>query len=132
MKTPLFLLPLLLTPLTVHANAFSDVEASHANAEAITYVQGEGIVNGYPDGTFQPFAAINRAEFTKIVMGALFNDMEGGNCFPDVKDQWFAPYVCRAKAEGIIGGYPDGTFGPEKPVSFAEAATIFWRAMQEM
>lgn len=128
MKT-LFLLPLLLTPLTVHANAFSDVEAEHANAEAITYVQGEGIVSGYPDGTFKPFAAINRAEFTKIVIGAIFNDIEGGNCFPDVADQWFAPYVCRAKAEGIIGGYPDGTFGPEKPVSFAEAAKIIAGAM---
>lgn len=103
--------------------AFNDVSSSHANAEAIEYVKAKGIVSGYADGTFKADAYINRAELTKIIIGALFTPA-GGNCFPDVHEEWFAPYVCAAKAHGIIGGYPDGTFKPEKNISFAEAAKI--------
>lgn len=103
--------------------AFNDVASSHANAEAIAYVQAKNIVSGYADGTFKADASINRAELTKIIVSALFTPA-GSNCFPDVHEEWFAPYVCAAKERGIIGGYPDGTFKPEKNISFAEAAKI--------
>lgn len=38
--------------------------------------------------------------------------------FPDVKpDDWFAPYVGYCYKNGIISGYPDGTFKPNEYVS---------------
>jgi hypothetical protein len=40
------------------------------------------------------------------------------------RDAWFAPFVCVAKTQGIISGYPDGTFKPENNISFAEEAKI--------
>src|SRR3989338_1514835 len=52
----------------------------------------------------------------------------GTDCFPDVKEEWFAPYVCTAKRDGIIAGYPDGAFKPEQPISFVEAAKILIKA----
>jgi|GEM_PF-1520787 len=110
-------------PLIAYA-AFSDVSDMDVNAEAITYVQSQGIVNGYPDGTFKADRNINRAEFTKIVIEATNNNITGSNCFPDVTEQWFAKYICTAKTLGAIGGYPDGTFRPEQEVSFVEAAKI--------
>ena len=100
-------------------------------------VQSEGIVNGYPDGTFKPDNTINRAEFTKI-----FVESTGpyglDECinkyvlpdwtyifFPDVlKTDWFAKYVCKAKRDGYIDGYPDGTFKPAQNINFAEAAKL--------
>lgn len=109
------------TTSTLH---FSDVPSSHRNHRAIERLKELRIVQGYDGGGFKPGAPINRAEFTKIVMGAIGEGYDGGNCFPDVTDQWFAPFVCAAKAQGIIGGYPDGTFGPERSVTFAEAAKI--------
>lgn len=111
-------------PSSKPSNAFTDVPSSHRNARAIERLQELQIVQGYDDGGFKPGATINRAEFTKIVMGAIGDGYDGGNCFPDVTDQWFASFVCAAKAQGIIGGYPDGTFGPERVVTFAEAAKI--------
>lgn len=110
-------------PFIAHA-AFVDVSNTHVNAEAIAYVQSQGIVGGYPDGTFGASRNINRAEFTKIVIEATSTDISGSQCFPDVSDQWFAKYVCTAKNLGVIGGYPDGTFRPEKEVSFVEASKI--------
>ena len=54
--------------------------------------------------------------------------------FPDVPpDAWFTQHICVGKARGMIGGYPDGTFRPEKTISFVEAAKIistFFDAVQ--
>ncbi len=117
---------------------FSDVPSSHSNSDAISYVQTQGVVSGYPDGNYYPDRTINRAEFTKIVIEAEFDDSDIADCiadsvqaswsyafFPDVpKDAWFAKYVCVAKTNNVIGGYPDGTFKPADNINFAEAAKI--------
>lgn len=123
---------LTMTPFT--QAAFTDVTVNHFNYDAISYVEGQKIVNGYPDGSFKPDNTVNRAEFTKIIVGALVNadDLERGlRCFGDVdSSQWYAPYVCEAKIRGWIGGYPDKTFRPTQPISFVEAAKILSGAFE--
>jgi hypothetical protein len=104
--------------------AFPDVPAGHESRRAIEYLQREGILQGYPDGRFLPAGTINRAEFLKVLVAAKVTAGEiapYSSCFPDVIDQWYAPSVCYALAQGWVQGYPDGTFGPERPVAFAEA-----------
>ena len=51
---------------------FSDLDSSHENYTAISYVESEGIVDGYSDGTYQADRTINRAEFTKIIVGSVY------------------------------------------------------------
>lgn len=111
--------------------SFVDVPSSHPNYEAINYVQGKNIVEGYSDGTFKPDTTINRAELTKIIMATEFEEETITNCnvynngLSDVPaDAWFAPFVCTAKANGVINGYDDGTFKPGQNVTFVEAAKI--------
>jgi uncharacterized secreted protein with C-terminal beta-propeller domain len=108
------------------AAAFSDVSSSTSYSTAIDALEARGIIDGYSDGTFKPKNRINRAEFLKIVLEGRGEDrtFTGEDCFPDVQNQWFAPYVCTAKSEDIIGGYPDGTFKPEQEINFVEAAKI--------
>jgi len=104
--------------------AFTDVPG-HPYEDAINFVESNGVVEGYQDGTYQPDNNINRAEFTKIVMVAVHGPNHGGDhCFPDVTDQWFAPFVCTAHSMGIIQGYDDNTFRPENNVNYAEALKI--------
>ncbi|MBU1019129.1 MAG: S-layer homology domain-containing protein [Patescibacteria group bacterium] len=109
---------------------FSDLSENHPNYNAIDYVQSQGIVSGYDDGEFKPNNKINRAEFVKIVVNALFTSDEIDNCTPIksfsdiVGDEWFAPYVCVATNNGVISGYDDGTFKPANNINFAEAAKI--------
>lgn len=124
---------------------FSDVGKDHEFYYAVQFVSQEDLVSGYQDGSFQPGQVINRAEFTKILMGAKFakeliievveeseieesleeNTAEVEDCFPDVAaDAWFSPFVCLAKEKGILGGYPDGTFQPGNKVNLAEAVAI--------
>ncbi len=122
--------------LAVDAGAtgsFSDVDDASPHAQAIRYVHDEGIVAGYPDGTFQPDATINRAEFTKIVILSIASQESINGCvtssFSDVSsDEWYARYLCHARDSALIGGYPDGTFKPAESITFAEAAKILGNA----
>jgi len=112
------------------AGSFPDVPADYLNSTAIQYLKDNGIISGYPDGTFKPASEINRAEFTKIVMGALYSDLKPADCFPDVKKaDWFSSYVCKAKETSVISGYPDGTFKPANNITFSEASKIVANAL---
>jgi|GEM_PF-5132150 len=122
--------------------AFIDVPSWHPNRAAIDYVQSKGIVEGYTDGSYKPEQRINRAEFLKIIMeshrgGGVFmaeeeepEDMADllNHCsryFSDLDvKSWYAYYVCGAVALRIVSGDPQGTFRPEEPINFAEAAKI--------
>lgn len=105
-------------------NSFKDVFPLTKNSSAIEYLKNNGIINGYQDGTFKPFNQLNRAELLKILVegaGYTPSESEYNNCFTDVKNGWFAPYVCFAKSKGWIEGYGDGTFKPASTINKAEA-----------
>jgi V8-like Glu-specific endopeptidase len=111
---------------------FTDVDSTNQYAVAINFLKSSGILNGYADGSFKPFAEINRAELLKVLVMA--NGIEPsnayGNCFPDVKDEWFAPYVCYAKISNWVAGYQDGNFKPAQSVSKSEALKMIFNAFQ--
>lgn len=104
----------------------------HKYEDAIWHVYNNGIVGGYEDGSYQPDRVINRAELLKIIVEAKYDEsvFEGyadEACFNDVPaSQWFTPYICFAKAEGIVEGYEDGTFRPAQEIIFVEALKIAW------
>lgn len=109
------LITALLVPLTAlaleiqPADFYSDVRSGSSEAAGINLLTREEIVQGYGDRYFGPSRLVNRAEFLKIAMLASPDGYELGaadqGCFPDVKaGDWFAPYVCAAKAAGIVSG----------------------------
>lgn len=117
-----FSILLLLTFTQVKALEFPDAKNSK-NINAINYLVSKNVLSGYQDGTFRPNQEVNRAELLKILVAGLgvenLDDYQ--NCFPDVKEEWFAPYVCYAKSQNWINGYPDGTFKPSDTVKKVEA-----------
>lgn len=124
--------------LTHQAEApFSDVRSGHSQYDAIVYVKGQGIIRGYPDGTFRASATINRAEFVKMLVEFMYSDTEIGSCSSkDIRmpwdiswNEWYAPYVCVAVDHGIIEGYPDGSFRPAATINVAESAKIFVKTL---
>jgi len=114
--------------------AFSDVPSSHPYAQAIQWGKESGVLSGYPDGTFGPDRTVNRAEFLKIVLGAKGSDVDSASDptgFRDVDENaWYMPYVRYGKQQGIVQGYPDGSFKPEQPVNFAEALKMAYVALE--
>jgi hypothetical protein len=105
---------------------FPDVRNDHPNATAINDLVYKKVINGYSDNTFRPDQDINRAELVKIMV-AIVNTPQGNrykNCFSDVQEQWFSPFVCYAKERNWVDGYEDKTFKPEQFINRAEALKI--------
>ena len=100
----------------------------HAYETAVRYLANKKIVQGYSDDSYQPDRTVNRAEFTKILVGAKLGEdpiQSAANCFPDINEgAWYASYVCYAKQQGIISGYPDGQFRPANTINLVEATKI--------
>ncbi|MBD3330628.1 hypothetical protein GF354_03820 [Candidatus Peregrinibacteria bacterium] len=103
---------------------FPDVDEDHENEVAIQFMKDNEVFSGYPDGTFGPDTVLNRAEQLKVYIlmhGFAPDETEYNNCFPDVKEEWFARFVCFAKEQGWVQGYEDGTYKPAKEVNKVEA-----------
>ena len=85
---------------------------------------------GYADGTVRPNGKITRAEVATIFFRLLDDDTRAKywsskNDFSDVSaDKWYNNAVSTLSRMGVIGGYADGTFRPDAPISRAEFAKI--------
>ena len=85
---------------------------------------------GYADGTVRPNGKITRAEVATIFFRLLDDDTRAKywsseNDFSDVSaDKWYNNAVSTLSNMGVIGGYADGTFRPDAPISRAEFAKI--------
>ena len=85
---------------------------------------------GYADGTVRPNGKITRAEVATIFFRLLDDDTRAKywsseNNFSDVSaDKWYNNAVSTLSRMGVIGGYADGTFRPDAPISRAEFAKI--------
>ncbi|NIA01874.1 MAG: septal ring lytic transglycosylase RlpA family protein [Nitrospirae bacterium] len=140
--TRLLLIPTLLMSFalsTASASTFSDVEEGNPYFVAISYLEKFGIVDGYSDGTFKPYDDVNRAEALKMltIASGLFKDSEinaleaeTARPFTDTPSSaWYTNYISAAKNEGIVNGYPDGSFKPEQTVTLAESLKIFFESL---
>ncbi len=108
---------------------FTDVPKDYKYCDAITWAASQDIFEGYADGSFKPNQSINRVEALKVVLKAMevkILSATGDNLgFSDVdKYGWYMPYLKTALSLGIVAGYPDGTFKPEKPVSKIEGLVM--------
>ena len=103
---------------------FSDVKSNAPHAVAIEKLRDLGVFGGYKDGTFKPNKVASRAETLSVLETAVDIDFAGasyGNCFTDVKNEWFAVPVCYAKNQGWVGGLSNGSFRPSDGVNYPEA-----------
>lgn len=98
---------------------FSDLDKTHWAYESIYKLVDAGIIEGYPDGTFNPEGKITRAELVKIVnMVFKYTDKQDTTSLTDIKtDDWFYNHVLIAEKAGYIVGFEDGTFRPSDNIT---------------
>lgn len=121
--------------LSYNAIVFKDT-INHWSKNYIEQLYRWGHVKGRSKGIFAPDDFLTRAEFTKIALNAIGEDIDP---FENVEDSpffdvplyaWYAPYIKRAKDLGLINGYPDGTFKPDSPINRVEAIKMLMSAFQ--
>ena len=110
--------------------------AGHWAQNYIEDLYRKEIVKGRDKGIFAPDDNLTRAEFTKIALNAMGEEIDPlenveSAPFQDVAIYaWYVPYIKRAKEIGLINGYADGTFQADKAINRAEAITILMRAFK--
>ena len=110
-------------------SSYTDVSVNNWFNNAVCTLSNAGIISGYPDGSFKPNSKITRAEFATIASRFFDIEASGVDAFPDISGHWAEKYINEAAAAGIINGYEDGTFRPQKLITRAEAMTMVNRTL---
>lgn len=113
---------------TCPSRGLSDVK-THWGHPSIDYCVENGLMNGVGDGKFNPDGTVTRAMLaTVLYRQAGSPDVQNASAFPDVNPgEWYGKAIAWAADAGIVTGYPDGTFDPNKAVTRQELATMFYR-----
>ena len=91
---------------------------------------------GYPDGYFVPAGSITRAETAALIVRTLTTNFGVGMyqtpgttpMFSDVSpDAWYFGYIAAAYRYGLVLGFPDGSFGPNLPITREQFAALIAR-----
>ena len=116
----------------VSARDFTDVSEDDWCFEYVDYVTSQGYFLGTTDTTFSPNRSMTRAMFVVVLSrydGARVNNSQ--SAFTDVEPgAWCAGAINWAAANGIVGGYEDGTFRPDQPVTRAQMCAIMDRYVE--
>lgn len=116
---------------------FKDVEGTKYE-DAVDMLVSFGIVNGFDDNTFKPNESVTRAQMAKmltIALGVTEDEVTAAKKkflnFSDVlSSHWAYGYIKIAYDKGLINGFPEGTFEPDSTVTYAQATTMFLRALE--
>lgn len=113
----------------VEDTGFADVDAGAWYAEAVAYVRDNDLMSGTAPTAFSPEGTMTRA-----MLAAVLYRMEdtpavsGTDAFTDTAEgDWYSDAVLWVSREGLIGGYGNGLFGTNDPVTREQIATILWR-----
>jgi hypothetical protein len=114
---------------------FSDVPTTFWAWEDIEAVAKHAITLGFPDGTFQPGTAVDRAQMATFLARAIAGgdaNVPSGPAVPsfsDVPTSHFAyKYIEFCKDEKVVSGFLDGSYQPGLAVNRAQMAAFLARA----
>lgn len=102
----------------------------HWAEENIKHLLGTKAIGGYPDGSFKPDQAINRAEFITILVKAFDLDRKEGQSFADTENHWAKEHIATAVGNGVASGYNENSFGPDDLITREQMAVMIFNASQ--
>ena len=112
------------------ASIYTDT-AGHWAEKEIAAATEAGLFKGYEDGSFCPEAATTREEIAVLLARVIGAEEQGRvmRSFPDVDLERWSYHEIKALAElGIVSGYEDGYFQPERAINRGEMAALVNRA----
>ena len=123
-------------PTLAAGSGFTDI-ADSQTAQNVEVLRTMGVIDGISSTQFAPNGTLTRAQFTKMAImvmgkGNLVEGYRSYTIFPDVRSShWASGYINLAVRgeDKFIAGFADGTFGPEKNITYGQAVTILMRLL---
>lgn len=119
----------------IPADPFADIYSSGLH-DWIVKAASAGLINGYPDGTYRPLNVATRAQFiTMLYRAAGSPEVENTELKFDDANAIAEPFttaVAWGAENGIIMGYGDNTFQPNRNISRAQMATFMYRYLKDV
>ena len=113
------------------AEPFVDVSAGDWFYDAVVYVYDNGLMSGTAATTFGPNVGTTRGMIATILWRLAGSPNGGANPFTDVSSSdYYAEAVAWAAGEGIVGGYGNGVFGANDPITREQMALMMYRYAQ--
>lgn len=113
------------------AEPFVDVSAGDWFYDAVVYVYDNGLMSGTAATTFGPNVGTTRGMIATILWRLAGSPNGGVNPFADVSSSdYYAEAVAWAAGEGIVGGYGNGVFGANDPITREQMALMMYRYAQ--
>ncbi len=111
--------------------SFVDVAEDAWYYEAVKYVYENGLMIGTADDTFAPNSTLSRAMVAQI----LYNlegqpTADGKSSFTDASGHWAANAIAWAQETGVVSGYENNTFRPNRAVTREELAQMLYNYAQ--
>ncbi|MGI6727039.1 MAG: S-layer homology domain-containing protein [Anaerovoracaceae bacterium] len=120
------------TVVTYDGPVFNDLGNYPWAKPAIESLTKKGIINGMGGSRFAPGEPLTRAQFATMMVLALGETPAKTSVAPfsDVKPtDWHCGYVKKAVEMGLVHGYTDGTFRPNRALTREEMFTMVVQAM---
>ena len=120
--------------VTISNAAFSDADKI-SHDEAVDVLNTLGVINGMPDGSYNPAGNVTRAEMAKMISIIMLGDVDASafvgtaTGLTDIKGHWAEGYIQYCFSQGIIAGKGNGTFAPDQNVTAVEAAKMLLGAI---
>ncbi|WP_261305024.1 glycosyl hydrolase [Paenibacillus andongensis] len=109
---------------------FSDISGHWAEKDMVVWMS-QGLIDGYPDGTFRPDSEITRAEFVTLINKAFNFSLESKQQFADVRpDDWFGKQLLIARGAGYYEGFPNNMADPVSSITRQDAAVLLARVFE--
>lgn len=110
---------------------FKDVSVKVTGSGYIAAAVDRGIISGFPDGTYRPYEPVTRAQMAIFLNRAFTLEKGNENGFFDVSSNMAAyQSVLNVSANGIAGGYPDGTYRPDAAVTRGQFSAFMARTLE--
>ena len=127
-----------ITPYITDEHPYNDIPEDACYRTSAATLTNMGLFSGYPDGSFGGDRPITRAELGAVYARISLKDgggVENGvkekynTNFNDIKGHWAENDIKMIESLNWVGGYGDGTFRPNRPITRAEAIAVTNRVL---
>lgn len=117
----------------VDCRRFTDLPpTSNPHRTSICALAADGLIVGFPDGTFGPRRTVTRGQMASVLArwGGLEPLSPATPTFSDTAGSPHAGAIEALRARGVAAGFEDGTFRPNLPVRRDQAASLLARWLE--